>query len=82
MGWLFVDNVELSNAAAYDKYVRDLIRDPYYLWLQRGLKWVWVYAIHALAICALGFGVGYLLSGTTNRTVQVGMQFLLSLFSG
>ena len=35
MGWLFVDNRELSTASAYDKYVRDLIRDPLYMWLQR-----------------------------------------------
>ena len=39
VGWLFVDNRELSTATAYDKYVRDLMSDPYYMWLQRNLNW-------------------------------------------
>lgn len=61
MGWLFVDNRDLSTASAYDKYCRDLIRDPYYLWLQRGggLNWVWVYAVHALVFLGAGFAIGY-----------------------
>jgi stearoyl-CoA desaturase (delta-9 desaturase) len=77
MGWLFVDNRELSTAAAYDRYCRDLMRDPYYLWLQRGFNWVWVYAIHAVVIYAVGFLVGYLMHGTLAGTIQVGVQWLL-----
>ena len=77
MGWLFVDNRELSSGLAYDKYVRDLMRDPYYLWLQRGLNWVWVYVAHAVVIFALGLGVGWLISGTAAGTLQIGLQWLL-----
>lgn len=77
MGWLFVDNRDLSTAAAYDKYCRDLMRDPYYLWLQRGLNWVWVYALHGLAITGVGFLVGYLMYGTWPETLRVGVQWLL-----
>ena len=61
MGWLFVDNRDLSTASAYDKYTRDLMRDPYYMWLQRGLNWVWVYVAHSLVFLAAGFGLGFLL---------------------
>lgn len=58
MGWLFIDNRDLSTASAYDRYVRDLMRDPFYMWLQRGLNWVWVYAFHSLVF----LGAGYLLA--------------------
>ena len=77
VGWLFVDNRELSSAAAYDRYVRDLMRDPYYLWLQRGLNWVWVYVYHALAITAIGGLVGLLFTGTAMGALQFAVQFFL-----
>ena len=51
MGWLFVDNRELSSAAAFDKYCRDLMRDPYYMWLQKGQNWIIVYALHTIPFC-------------------------------
>ncbi len=62
MGWMFVDNTDLSKASAFDKYVRDLMRDKYYMWLQRGLNWVWVYVAHALVFLAAGFGLAFLLA--------------------
>ena len=77
MGWLFVDNRELSTAAAFDRYVRDLMRDPLYFWLQRGLNWVWVYVAHAIVIYAIGLGVGWLLTGTLAGTIQIGLCWLL-----
>ena len=59
MGWLFIDNTDLSTANAYDRYCRDLMRDPYYRWLQRNLNWVLVYAVHALAFLLVGFGLSF-----------------------
>jgi stearoyl-CoA desaturase (delta-9 desaturase) len=64
MGWMFIDNRELSTASAYDKYVRDLMRDKYYMWLQRGLNWVVVYAIHSVIFLALGLLVGMIYGNT------------------
>ncbi|MCA8984976.1 MAG: fatty acid desaturase [Planctomycetaceae bacterium] len=76
MGWLFVDNRELSSPATYDRYVRDIMQDGYYFWLLRGLNWVKVYAAHALAITLLGAGLGYALSGQLATALQSGAQFL------
>ena len=75
VGWLFVDNRELSTAAAYDRYVRDIMRDPLYSWLQRNLNWVMVYGIHALLISMLGLIVGFLATGTLAGTIQMGAKF-------
>ncbi len=76
MGWLFVDNRELSTGAAYDRYCRDLMRDPYYRWLQ-GFNWVWVYVAHAIAIFGIGLFVGWLMHGTWAETYRVGVQWLM-----
>lgn len=76
MGWLFVDNRELSTGAAYDRYVRDLMRDPLYLWLQRGLNWVWVYFAHALLVFVVGLGIGWLVTGVGADALRYGTQWL------
>lgn len=77
MGWLFVDNRDLSTASAYDKYARDVMRDRYYLWLQRGINWVLVYFVHALAIIALGALLGWLWTGTIAGTLQMTAQYTM-----
>ena len=58
IGWLFVENRQLSTASAYDRYVRDLMRDPLYMWLQKGINWVLFYAAHAILIGVIGYVVG------------------------
>ncbi len=75
MGWLFIDNRALSTASAYDKYVRDVIRDPLYMWLQKGLNWVWVYVAHAIVIGLMGLVVGLFAGGTTATMLQYGALF-------
>ena len=31
LGWLFVENREVNTMASYDRYARDVLRDPFYL---------------------------------------------------
>ena len=76
MGWLFVDNKETSTIASYDKYARDVLKDPYYRWLQRNLNWVLFYAMHAVVFTLVGFGVGYLFSGTLAGATHTGVLYL------
>jgi len=58
MGWLFIDNRELSTASAFDKYCRDLMRDRYYMWLQKGQNWILVYLAHTIPFALGGFLYG------------------------
>ena len=74
MGWMFVDNTDLSTVAAYDRYTRDLMRDRYYMWLQRGYNWVLVYAVHALAFLVAGIGLAFLFTEPGGR-LQFAVQF-------
>jgi fatty-acid desaturase len=77
VGWLFVENRETSTLSAYDKYARDVMRDPLYLWLQRGLNWVWVYFAHAILITLVGGFVGWLVTGTGAGALQWAAGWML-----
>jgi len=77
VGWLFVENRQLSTVATYEKYARDILRDPFYLRLERNLLYVWVYVLHAVLFYLAGLGVGYLMKGTAAGSFQVGLQWLL-----
>ncbi len=80
MGWMFVDNTELSTVSAYDRYCRDLMRDPYYMWLQRGFNWVWVYVAHAIVLLIAGIGLAFLFTDPGGRVTICDAVFLLDRF--
>ena len=77
MGWLFVHNREVNNANAFDKFARDILKDPFYMWMQRGLNWMWLYISHAVAFFAAGFGIGWLAGGTSMAGLQLGLSWLV-----
>lgn len=56
VGWLFLTNHSLHHVSSYERYARDLLRDPFYMWLERH-PWnpAWFYLGHA----ALFFGVTF-----------------------
>ena len=64
MGWLLVENRALSRLATYERYARDILQDPFYLRLERGHLWVWVYVAHAALF--------YLAAGLTSLTLARG----------
>jgi stearoyl-CoA desaturase (delta-9 desaturase) len=76
MGWLFADNPQFDNAATYDRYARDVFRDPFYLQMERNFRWLWMYGAHAVLFYLAGFAVGLLSPG---GSMIGGVQFGLSL---
>ncbi len=77
MGWLFIVNSQFQNVPSYEKYVRDLMRDPFQKALVRNETWSFVYAAHALIILLLGFLAGWLWAGTLFGGVQFGLSMLV-----
>ncbi|HEY2135194.1 MAG TPA: fatty acid desaturase [Xanthobacteraceae bacterium] len=85
VGWLFVENAELSRLSAYDRYARDIVRDPVYVFLERAFVWIilgsWVVffaagfvaalAAGAEVAAALQFGASIWLWGVVVRTIAV-----------
>jgi len=77
VGWLLVENRQLSKMATYERYARDILQDPFYLRLERGHLWVWVYVAHALLFYLVGLAVGWVATGNFLGGVQFGLSLLL-----
>jgi stearoyl-CoA desaturase (delta-9 desaturase) len=77
MGWLVVENRQLSSLANYERYARDVLQDRFYLRMERGLLWVWIYAAHAALFYFVGLAIGWSLTGQMMDGVQFGLSLLL-----
>jgi stearoyl-CoA desaturase (delta-9 desaturase) len=77
MGWLFVENRQLSKVETYERYARDVLQDRFYLWLERNHLWVWVWAVHALLFYLIGAAIGWAMTGEMMGGVQFGLSLLL-----
>lgn len=74
-GWLFYQNQGHHTLSKCDRYAHDVLCDPYYFWLERGVNAFLVYATHAVMFFLVGFGIGWNHGGSA-----AGLQFGLSLF--
>jgi fatty-acid desaturase len=77
MGWLLVENRQLSKMETYERYARDILQDPFYFRMERGLLWVWVYVAHAVLFYLIGAAAGWLMTGTWIGALQFGLSILL-----
>lgn len=59
-GWVIYRHRELDRTSHFERYVRDLLRDRFYLRLERRGGWFFVFVAHALAITILGGVFGWL----------------------
>ncbi|MCE9589235.1 MAG: fatty acid desaturase [Planctomycetes bacterium] len=75
IGWSFLENRDINNAATYERYARDILRKPFYLWLQRGIATLWVYLAQVLVFFAVGFLVGWLTNGAA-AGVRLGLSWV------
>jgi stearoyl-CoA desaturase (delta-9 desaturase) len=76
VGWLLVPNHELSRMQLYERYAKDLLRERFYMNLERRFLWVWI----NLAQWAV-FYLGGLLIGlaSTSANWSESIQFGLSV---
>ena len=67
MGWVVCRNRDLDKTSHYERYVRDLLRDPFYLKLERKNGWFFIYVAHAVLIVLAGAIFGYFAAGEPLR---------------
>lgn len=77
MGWLMVENRELRCYSAYERYARDVLRDPFYLRLQRSFLQVWIYIAHAVAYFLAGWAWVWFTGGDALAATQFGLSVLV-----
>ena len=64
VGWVLVKHREHSRLTFFEQYARDILRDPFYLALERNFAWLWIYWLHAAIYFTAGLIGGRLWSGT------------------
>jgi stearoyl-CoA desaturase (delta-9 desaturase) len=77
MGWLLVENRQINNLNHYEKYARDVLRDPYYFALERNLLWVWINLASWLFFFAVGFIASYVDVPDPATATQFGLSLLV-----
>jgi stearoyl-CoA desaturase (delta-9 desaturase) len=77
IGWLVYQNKYLATADFYDRYARDLLRDRFYMRLERNMLAYWIYMAHVGIIYLLGMLAGYLMYGLSWQAWQFGMSILV-----
>ena len=63
MGWVVCRHRDLDRTSHYERYVRDLLRDSFYLKLERKGGWFFVFLGHAVMLSTAGALLGLALSG-------------------
>jgi stearoyl-CoA desaturase (delta-9 desaturase) len=76
VGWLLIENRDVRSFSAYDRYARDVLRDPFYMRLQRTMLGPLIYLGHAALYFLAGLAAGWSLWG-----LAAGVQFGLSLLA-
>ncbi len=76
-GWLMIINRDFINVYDYEKYTRDILRDPFYLKLERNENWLWIYATSMAVFFLGGFGAALAMGGTLAAAVQFGLSLLV-----
>jgi fatty-acid desaturase len=75
IGWLFAENSDLSRLSSYDRYARDIIRDPFYVALER--LYVWIILGSWVVYFAAGFFAALLLGHDVYSAAQFGASIWL-----
>jgi stearoyl-CoA desaturase (delta-9 desaturase) len=77
VGWVVYQNRNHDSPLQFERYVRDLLRDRFYLKLEAHWRWISIYASHAFLYLLIGFAAGWLWSGTLAGGLQLGLSWLV-----
>lgn len=79
MGWLMYRNAETQSLSGFQKYAVDLLRDPFYMKLEKNrFLQVWIYLAQTIPFYIAGALIGYL-TAATGQGINAALQMGLSL---
>jgi fatty-acid desaturase len=77
VGWMLVENRDLVRLGIYDRYAKDILRDPFYRRMERTLLYPGI-LLGSWAVFFLGgFGASLLGGGTAAEAAQFGASLLI-----
>jgi stearoyl-CoA desaturase (delta-9 desaturase) len=77
LGWLLVKNPDLSRLGIYDRYARDILRDPFYVALERNFWQLRILLIQFNVFFFAGFAGNLLAGGTWPEAVQFALSLVI-----
>jgi len=77
MGWLLLVNRELNPIGIFDRYARDLLRDPFYAAMERNFLYVRVNVLSWLVFFGGGLIAGWMAGDGIAAAVQFGLSLLV-----
>ena len=75
IGWLLVDHPDLTRYGIYERYAKDILRDRFYVQLERRIGWIMLASW--IAFYLLGFVIEFALGGSFMDAVQFGSSVLV-----
>ena len=77
MRWLVYQNRYFGTSDFYDRYARDILKDPFYFRLERGFMRWWIYLAHAALFYLAGLAIGWWMTGNLSGGNQFGLSLLV-----
>lgn len=77
IGWLLVKNPDLARLGIYERYARDVLRDPFYMKLERNFWQLRILLIQLNAFFLAGLIVGLLQTSSGTGAVPVAISFVV-----
>lgn len=77
VGWLLVHNRATDTIETYAKYAPDILRDRFYMKLEKSPSWAIVYVIQMAVFFAIGALVGWLTRGGVDGALWMGGGFVV-----
>ena len=75
VGWMLVEHEELERFGIFERYAKDIIREPFYKWLER--RYGYVLMTSWILFFAAGFAVELAFGGSLASGVQYGLSILV-----
>jgi fatty-acid desaturase len=77
MGWLLVKSDDMKRGPLMERYAKDILRDPFYAWLEQHNNWLKIALLSWLAYFVVGFGVVWLSGASVADATQFGLSLLI-----
>ncbi len=77
VGWILVDQPDLARPKIYERYAKDILRDRFYVALERHHGLVWINLGQMPLFLGAGFAVAWLLGETPAAAAQTGLSILM-----
>ncbi|HEV7880776.1 hypothetical protein [Bradyrhizobium sp.] len=77
IGWILVHQPELSRLGIFERYAKDILRDRFYVALERYHGLIWINLLQIPLLFAAGFFVGWLSGETPQAAAQTGLSIMM-----